>query len=400
MTDALDLLSRYIQFDTSHHNEMAAAQWLAGVVPRALGSRTTCAYCEPEPGRGLVIARIQGRDAALKPLIVNHHIDVVAADPAQWTHPPFGGEIADGVVYGRGAFDDKGMGVAHLLALDELVREGARFRRGRSYSPRCPTRKRTAHRAPAGSCTHMARARPGVGVGRGRLGVSSSCSVRGVLWGVATCEKQVHRVRVTAQGTPGHGSMPHTDNPNDKLIIALRRVLWHDRPSATVRDDARRCSRSIAQTSALPCQRVALTAGERRGAAGGRRAASERSAVELAPARHDQPHHPARGLSGQRHPRTGGGGTGLPAAARTDPDEFDAWLRGVLGQHVEIEVLERSPRTPSGAVAEPALRGAHRGCAGGHARCGRLPLADARRHRQPLLARGRCAWLRPRRRSW
>ena len=46
----------------------------------------------------------------------------------------------------------------------------------------------------------------------------------------ATCEKQVHLVRVTARGRPGHGSMPHRDNPNDKLIRALRWVLNDPRP--------------------------------------------------------------------------------------------------------------------------------------------------------------------------
>jgi acetylornithine deacetylase/succinyl-diaminopimelate desuccinylase-like protein len=79
-------------------------------------------------GRGLVIARIPGAEP-LKPLMINHHMDVVAADPSQWTHPPFGGVIADGFVWGRGTLDTKGLGVIFMLALESLIKEGVKFRR-------------------------------------------------------------------------------------------------------------------------------------------------------------------------------------------------------------------------------------------------------------------------------
>ena len=68
----------------------------------------------------------QGRDPSLPPILLAAHLDVVPADPAslgQWTHPPFGGVVKDGVVWGRGAIDDKASVIAILEAVERLVRE-------------------------------------------------------------------------------------------------------------------------------------------------------------------------------------------------------------------------------------------------------------------------------------
>jgi acetylornithine deacetylase/succinyl-diaminopimelate desuccinylase-like protein len=129
MDDAAATMSRYVQFDTTNPpgNEMPAALWLAD----QLTSRkitTDIKIHEPVPGRGLVVARIAGSEK-LKPLMINHHLDVVAADPAQWSHPPFAGAVADGFVWGRGTLDTKGLGVMFMLALESLIKEGVKFRR-------------------------------------------------------------------------------------------------------------------------------------------------------------------------------------------------------------------------------------------------------------------------------
>ena len=226
MHDAMAFLSRYIQFDTTGMNEMPAAQWLAGQI-REFGLPADVAVHEPAPGRGLVIARFAGTEP-LKPLLLNHHIDVVAADPAQWTHPPFGGEIADGFVYGRGALDDKSMGVAFLFALRELTREGAVFRRPVVYAA-------VPDEELGGDCGTGWLASGNADVdpewvwdegGAGFVGLFGPTPQ----FGIAVCEKQIHHVRVIAQGAPGHGSMPHRNNPNDKLVRAVRWVLGNPRP--------------------------------------------------------------------------------------------------------------------------------------------------------------------------
>ena len=94
--DAVATMSRYVQFDTTNPpgNEMQAALWLRDqLVSRKITSDIK--IYEPVAGRGLVDARISGTEN-LKPLMINHHIDVVAADSSKWTHPPFSGKVADG----------------------------------------------------------------------------------------------------------------------------------------------------------------------------------------------------------------------------------------------------------------------------------------------------------------
>ena len=114
--DAVATMSRYVKFDTTNlpGNEMPAAEWLTDQL-RDRGITRDVIVHEPAPGRGLVLGRIAGSEP-LKPLLINHHMDVVAADPTQWTHPLFSGAVADGLVWGRGTLDTKNLGVVFLLA--------------------------------------------------------------------------------------------------------------------------------------------------------------------------------------------------------------------------------------------------------------------------------------------
>src|SRR5512136_1680344 len=99
-TDAVATMSRYVQFDTTNPpgNEMPAAEWLGDQI-RTRGITRDVTIDEPAPGRGLLLARVPGSEP-LKALVVNHHMDVVPADPTQWTYGPFGGTVADGYVWG------------------------------------------------------------------------------------------------------------------------------------------------------------------------------------------------------------------------------------------------------------------------------------------------------------
>jgi len=74
----------------------------------------------------------RGRDPALAPVLLGAHQDVVPVEPGtveSWTHPPFGGVVADGFVWGRGAMDNKGALIAICEAVERLVFEGFRPRR-------------------------------------------------------------------------------------------------------------------------------------------------------------------------------------------------------------------------------------------------------------------------------
>ncbi|MBO4535153.1 MAG: M20/M25/M40 family metallo-hydrolase, partial [Clostridia bacterium] len=72
---------------------------------------------------------LEGTDPALKPACFLSHQDVVPAPSVGWDYPPFGGEIHDGFVYGRGALDMKNHMIALLEGVECLLREGKTFAR-------------------------------------------------------------------------------------------------------------------------------------------------------------------------------------------------------------------------------------------------------------------------------
>jgi acetylornithine deacetylase/succinyl-diaminopimelate desuccinylase-like protein len=222
--DAAATLSRYVQFDTTNPpgNEMKAAQWVASQL-RGRKITDDVAIHEPAPGRGLVIGRIAGSEA-LKPLVLSHHMDVVPADPAQWSHQPFAGEASDGYVWGRGAFDDKNMGVIYLLALERLIHQGVAFRRPIVFLAVPDEECGSSHGTGWLVENHLDALNPewvwdeGGGGFTGLIGDSP-------LFGVAVAEKQTQHLRLIASGEAGHGSMPHENNANTILLSALERIL-------------------------------------------------------------------------------------------------------------------------------------------------------------------------------
>ena len=248
--DAVATMSRYVQFDTTNPpgNEMAAAEWLRDQLVNR-GITQDVVIHEPAPGRGLVLGHIAGREP-LKPLLVNHHIDVVAADPARWTYPPFSGAVAESFVWGRGTLDTKNLGVIFLLALDLLVQEGVRFRR--------PIVFLAVPDEEAGGCAgmrwliehHLAELDPEWVWDEGSGGLRGMFGER-VMFGVAVAEKRPHNVRLIAKGDPGHGSMPHANNAVVTLVHALERILRSSRP-IQISDVTAAMFRAIASEQKFP----------------------------------------------------------------------------------------------------------------------------------------------------
>ena len=66
----------------------------------------------------------QGSRPDLEPVMLMAHQDVVSADPAEWTHPPFDGVIVDGVIWGRGTLDIKNQLIGIMDAAETLLRAG------------------------------------------------------------------------------------------------------------------------------------------------------------------------------------------------------------------------------------------------------------------------------------
>ena len=130
-TDQLDLTAEIardlIRFDTTNYGEgrsngeTDAAEYVAEKL-RDLGLQPQ--IFEAEPGRTSVIARVKGRDRSAGTLVVHGHLDVVPADPANWSVDPFEGVIKHGLLWGRGAVDMKNMDAMMLAALQDIVGSG------------------------------------------------------------------------------------------------------------------------------------------------------------------------------------------------------------------------------------------------------------------------------------
>jgi acetylornithine deacetylase/succinyl-diaminopimelate desuccinylase-like protein len=121
--EVTDLLQRLIRVDTTNPpgNETAAAELLRDYLE---ANGVACELIARVPERANLVARLPGGDGPS--LLLLGHTDVVLADAAEWSVPPFSGELRDGMVWGRGALDMKSQVAANAVAIASLAREGFR----------------------------------------------------------------------------------------------------------------------------------------------------------------------------------------------------------------------------------------------------------------------------------
>jgi len=121
--EVTDLLQRLIRVDTTNPpgNETAAAELLREYLE---ANGVACELIARVPERANLVARLPGGDGPS--LLLLCHTDVVLADPAEWSVPPFSGELRDGMVWGRGALDMKSQVAANAVTIASLAREGFR----------------------------------------------------------------------------------------------------------------------------------------------------------------------------------------------------------------------------------------------------------------------------------
>jgi acetylornithine deacetylase/succinyl-diaminopimelate desuccinylase-like protein len=124
LSEVVDLLQRLIRVDTTNPpgNETAAAELLRAYLEAA---GVECELYARVPERANLVARIRGTGDGPS-LAMLSHTDVVLADADAWQHDPFGGDLIDGHVWGRGALDMKGEVAASAVAMATLARDGWR----------------------------------------------------------------------------------------------------------------------------------------------------------------------------------------------------------------------------------------------------------------------------------
>jgi len=123
---ARDFLQELIEIDTTDAtgDNTAAAQAMADRLLAAGFPPEDVQVLGPVEGKGNLVARYRGRDSGRKPLLLLAHIDVVAADPDDWTLDPFTFIEQDGYYYGRGTTDDKDEAAIHIANLIRMKEEG------------------------------------------------------------------------------------------------------------------------------------------------------------------------------------------------------------------------------------------------------------------------------------
>ncbi len=227
-TETVELLRAYLRIDTTNPpgNELAGARFLAGVL-RANGIESQTV--ESAPGRASLVARLAG-DGSLGGVVLHHHIDVVYADRRFWTVDPFGGEIKDGFLYGRGAVDMKSTGILQLAAVLALKRAGARLTRDLIVLATADEEAGSALGAQFIAARHPEWL-AGAEYALSELGgIEINPRHRAPFAHIVISEKTGLPLTLTARDTPGHGSMPWPDTAPHRLIRALARLLAAERP--------------------------------------------------------------------------------------------------------------------------------------------------------------------------
>ena len=244
-TEAVGLLSEYLRINTTNPpgNELEGARFLAKVLKREGIDVQLLDTAELGHGRANLYARLKGTGGK-RAIALVHHIDVVPADRAAWSVDPFAGVVKDGYVWGRGAIDMKGQGIAHLVALVALKRSGIRLTRdivfiANSDEELLGTRGAAVfvdrHADLLRDVEYVITEGAWNRVENGRL----------LFHAVAVAEKLNFSQRLTIRGTPSHGSRPNKDNPVVGLITALDSLARFEAP-LTVTPSVARYFRDIA----------------------------------------------------------------------------------------------------------------------------------------------------------
>ncbi|MCO1656098.1 M20/M25/M40 family metallo-hydrolase [Pseudonocardia sp. S2-4] len=190
-------------------------------------------YAESHPGRGNLVVRLPGADRDRGALVAHAHLDVVPVHAADWTHPPFGAEVHDGVLHGRGAVDMKGYaGILAAVARD-YARRGVVPRRDLVFAFFADEEAGGVHGA-----RWVVAERPqwlaGVTQAIGEVGgfpvplPGDGPDRRAYL--LATAEKGVAAAVLRARGPAGHASRPAADDAVGRLVRAVAAVAAHRFP--------------------------------------------------------------------------------------------------------------------------------------------------------------------------
>jgi len=220
--EATALLQQEIRIDTTNPpgDELPVAKLLKA---KLLAEGIPATVWEPLPGRGVVAARLRGRNRRNKALVLLSHMDVVPANPKEWQVPPFSGEIKDGAIWGRGSIDDKGPGVIELMAMLAIKRAGILLDRDVIFIA-TGDEEAGGHNGAGWVTDHEADIFSDAAYLLNEGGGIESRPNGRRFFAVSVAEKTPLWLRLTASGPAGHAAVPSPDNAVARLIMALGRL--------------------------------------------------------------------------------------------------------------------------------------------------------------------------------
>ena len=201
-------------------NERPAIEYLAGYLHEAGLETELLGASEERPN---LVADLEGGEDG-PTLCYLGHVDTVLADPSEWTHDPWSGDLVDGFLWGRGALDMKSQVAAEAVAAATLARQGWRPVRGRLKLVFLVDEETGGELGAQWlTSTHPERARCDMLLNEGGGEAFEYGGRR--RYGVCCAEKGIFRFTLTARGAAGHASIPKTgDNALLKLGPVLQKI--------------------------------------------------------------------------------------------------------------------------------------------------------------------------------
>ena len=249
--ESQSVLSDYLRINTTNPpgNEVLGARFLKAILDREGIEARLMDTTELGPNRANLYARLRG-NGTKRAIALVHHIDVVPVNRESWSVDPFSGLVRDGYIWGRGAIDMKGSGVAQLMAMIALKRAGVRLNRDIVFIANADEELGST-----GGIVFVDR-HPDLLrdveflITEGSDNVLDS-SGKVVYFGVGVAEKRTFWQRLTVNGVPSHGSRPTKLNPVPRLVAALYRISQYETP-LHVTAGVDKFFRDIARTYAEP----------------------------------------------------------------------------------------------------------------------------------------------------
>jgi len=193
---------------------------------------------EPTPGRSSLVARLEGKRADAPSLVLLGHTDVVPANPDDWRHDPFGAELIDGEIWGRGAVDMLNLTSSMAVAFRRLAADGFRPEGDLLFIGVADEEAQGTHGAQWMTENVADQVRCDFLITE--AGGFPMLGSHGMRLPVITGEKGACWCILTVRGTPGHASQPlRTDNALVKAAEVVRRLAEHETP-AEIHDAWRR----------------------------------------------------------------------------------------------------------------------------------------------------------------